>query len=131
LKPNRLTVRKGDEVLEQVTLLPDWAPVQITSPGPARLSLEADDCVEDPEVKRREWDCHSFQVRGVHFTRIELYDVAKDPGQTRDVSREQSRSTRTLLRDLMAFKPTPAGKVSTPPLDPELEESLRALGYIK
>jgi arylsulfatase A-like enzyme len=131
LRPNRLTVRQDDRVLEQITLVPDWTPVQIASPGPARLSLEADDCVEDPEVKRREWDCHSFQVRGVHFSRIELYDVTKDPAQTRDVSRERSRATRELLRDLLAFKPLPVAKVSTPPLDPELEKSLRALGYIK
>jgi arylsulfatase A-like enzyme len=130
-EPRRLIVRKGGEVLEQVTLVPDWTPVQIASSGPGRLLLETDGCAEDPDSKRHEPECHAFQVRGLPLTRIELYDVARDPAQARDVSRERSRDTRTLLRDLVAFRPTPVAAVSAPPIDPELEESLRALGYIK
>lgn len=130
-EPRRLTVRRGSKLLEEIALVPDWAPVRITDSGPGRLFLEADGCVEDPEAKRREPVCHSFQVRGLRLTRIELYDVAHDPGQLRDLSREQTRTTRALLRDLLAFKPRPVAEVSTPPLDPALEESLRALGYIQ
>lgn len=131
LEPHRLDVRRGKEVLAQVTLVPDWAPVQIVSSGPGRLLLEADGCMEDPDSRRWELQCHSFQVRGLPLTRIELYDVARDPGQLRDVSRERTRATRTLLRDLLAFRPSEVASASAPPLDPELEESLRALGYIK
>jgi arylsulfatase A-like enzyme len=130
-EPRRLTVRRGKDVLQQLTLVPDWSPVQFASSGPARLQLEADGCADDPDSKRHEPECHAFQVRGLPLTRIELYDVARDPGQVRDISRERGRDTRTLLRDLLAFKPAPVASVSTPPIDPELEESLRALGYIK
>jgi arylsulfatase A-like enzyme len=42
LEPHRLIVRRGEEVLQQLTLVPDWGPVQVSSPGPGRLILEAD-----------------------------------------------------------------------------------------
>jgi hypothetical protein len=131
LEPHRLTLRRGDQVLEQITLVPDWSPVQLAASGPGRLALEADGCADDPDSKRHEPECHSFQVRGLPLTRIELYDVARDPGQLRDVSRQQTRDTRALLRDLLAFKPVPVAAASAQPLDPELEEGLRSLGYIK
>jgi arylsulfatase A-like enzyme len=130
-EPRRLTVERGNKVLEQLTLIPDWGPVQVASSGPGRLVLEADGCAEDPDSQRHEPECHAFEVRGLPLTRIELYDVARDPGQSRDISRERGRDTRTLLRDLLAFKPKPVAAVTTPPIDPELEESLRALGYVK
>jgi arylsulfatase A-like enzyme len=131
LEPRRLTVRRGNEVLEQITLVPDWSPVQFASSGPGRLLLEADGCADNPDSKRHEPECHAFQVRGLPLTRIELYDVARDPGQLRDVSRQRTRDTRALLRDLLAFKPLPVAAASAQPLDPELEEGLRSLGYIK
>jgi arylsulfatase A-like enzyme len=130
LEPRLLTVRRGNQSLRQVTLVPDWTPVQIVDPGPGRLLLEADGCADDPEAPRREPSCHSFQVRGLRLTRIELYDVSRDPGQLRDVSRERMRTTRALLKGLAAFRPRPVAKATTAPLDPELERSLRALGYI-
>jgi arylsulfatase A-like enzyme len=131
LEPHRLIVRRGKDVLQQLTLVPDWGPVQVASPGPGRLVLEADGCADDPDSKRHEPECHAFEVRGLPLTRIELYDVAHDPGQVRDVSRDKTRATRALLRDLLAFKPHPVAAASTQPLDPGLEEGLRSLGYIK
>ncbi len=131
LEPRLLTVRRGGETLEQVTLVPDWAPVQTADFGPGRLSLEADGCVDDPQARQREPSCHSFQVRGLRLTRIELYDLSRDPGQIRDLSRERTRTMRALLKDLAGFRPRPVATAATAPLDPELEESLRALGYIR
>jgi hypothetical protein len=58
--------------------------------------------------------------------------VSRDPGQLQDLSRERARTTRALLRDLVAFNPPPVATASAaPPIDPELEKSLRALGYIQ
>jgi arylsulfatase A-like enzyme len=131
LEPHRLIVRRGRDVLQQLTLVPDWGPVQVASPGPGRLVLEADGCAEDPDSQRHEPECHAFEVRGLPLTRIELYDVARDPGQVRDISRDRTRDTRALLHDLLAFKPVPVAAASTQPLDPGLEEGLRSLGYIK
>lgn len=61
-----------------------------------------------------------------------LYDLAADPGETRDVAGERRRelaAMRDLLarweRGLAAAAPTAAEE-----LDPETEEQLRALGYL-
>jgi hypothetical protein len=110
-------------------------PVRASLPGPGRVELEGDGCVmEEPEHThggQGEYTCRGFQVRGVRLSRVELYDVANDPGQRRDLSRAQSRSTRVLLRDLLAFKPKAVAAASAPPLDPETERNLKALGYLQ
>ena len=73
--------------------------------------------------KQTELECQSFQIRGLRLTRIELYDVSRDPGQLQDLARERARTTRALLRDLLAFNPPPVAAASAPPpFDPELEE---------
>lgn len=131
-EPRRLTVRDGGDVLAEVALSPEWTPVRLSPPRPARLLLEADGCAPADPGNRKEFRCQAFQVRGLPLTRVELYDVASDPGQRRDLSRERGRETRVLLRDLLAFNPPPvAGAAPAPPLDPELEEKLRALGYLQ
>lgn len=128
-EPRRLVVRQGRKVLAEVALTPDWTSVRVAPAGPARLVLEADGCVVGKA--KQELDCHAFQVRGLRLARIELYDVLRDPRQLRDLSRERTRTTRTLLRDLLAFNPAPLAAAGASPLDPELEESLRALGYLQ
>jgi hypothetical protein len=131
-KMRHLVVRQGNAVLTRATLVPDWAPVQVVSAGPGRLTLEGDGC-EFPEsdAAGQELACYGFQTRGLRPTRLELYDVAKDPAQRQDVSRQQGRAMRDLLRDLVAFRPHPVAAAGKAPLDPELEKSLRALGYLK
>lgn len=68
---------------------------------------------------------------GERRPRVELYDVVRDPGQGVDLSRERTRATRVLLRDLLAFEPRPVAMAAAPPLDPELEAQLRSLGYLQ
>jgi len=135
LEPRLLVIRQGEKRLAQVTLTPEWTPVRVAPAQPGRLLLETDGCAGSDLVdgqKQAELECRSFQVRGLPLTRIELYDVSRDPGQVEDLSRELRRETRALLRDLVAFNPPPvAGALAPPPLDPELEKSLRALGYLK
>jgi arylsulfatase A-like enzyme len=130
LEPRRLTVRRGREVLAEAALTPEWTPVRLATDGPARLLLEADGCVPPPSEEKWDFRCHSFQVRGMRLARVELYDVSRDPGQSRDLSRDRTRATRVLLRDLLAFNPKPvAAGAAAPALDPELRARLRALGY--
>ena len=88
-----------------------WSPTggrcRSPSPGPGRLVLEADGCAEDPDSQRHEPECHAFEVRGLPLTRIELYDVARDPGQVRDISREQdARHPRAAARPAGVQTPT-------------------------
>ncbi|HKI04191.1 MAG TPA: sulfatase [Thermoanaerobaculia bacterium] len=129
-EPRRLVVRQGREVLAEAGLTPDWTTVQVPSAQPGPLLLEADGCAELPGGDKRALQCQAFQVRGLRFNRIELYDVSRDPRQLRNLARERTRATRTLLQELLAFNPLPVAAASAQPLDPELEKSLRALGYI-
>jgi len=135
LEPRRLAVLQGEERIAEVPLTSDWTPVRVAPAKPGRLFLEADGCSDSDLVdgqKQAELECHSFQIRGLRLTRIELYDVSRDPGQIQELSRERARTTRALLRDLVAFNPRPVAAASAaPPIDPELEKSLRALGYLK
>lgn len=132
--PRRLRVHHGGRVVTEASLTPDWSPVGASLAGPGRVELEGEGCVmEEAEQHggQGEYKCRGFQVRGVRLSRVELYDVARDPGQRHDLSRERSRSTRVLLRDLLAFKPRAVAAASAPPLDPETEKNLRALGYLQ
>jgi len=127
----RLSILRGREAAVRVSLTPEWAPIRVALAGPERVVLQADGCAVPDEDTKREPRCYAFQVRGRRLTRIELYDVARDPGQVRDLFGERKRAARVLLADLLAFQPRPRGPVSAPPLDPGLEKSLRALGYLK
>ena len=130
-QPRRLVVRRGPVPLATAALTPAWTPVRFALAGPERVVLEADGCTAPEEDDTRNPSCFGFQVKGRRLTRLEYYDVARDPGQTRDLFRQQPGAARSLLRDLLAFKPRPVAAASTQPLDPGLEKSLRALGYIK
>lgn len=130
-RPRRLLVRRGKELLATVALTPDWTPIRIALAGPERLSLEADGCAIPDEDTKREPRCYAFQVRGRRLTRIELFDVSHDPGQLRDLFSGQREAARGLLGDLLAWKPRPVAAAAVQQLDPGLEKSLRALGYLK
>jgi len=127
----RLSIRRGREPAVTVGLTPEWAPVRVVLAGPERVVLEADGCAVPDEDTKREPRCYAFQVRGRRLTRIELYDVARDPGQVRDLFGERKAAARGLLGDLLAFQPRPVAPAASAPLDPGLEQSLRALGYLK
>ena len=66
--------------------------------------------------------------------RVELFDLAADPGETRDLAAERPEDRDRLLKALRAFReklkrraPGDAGAVNLPP---ELEEALKALSYV-
>jgi arylsulfatase A-like enzyme len=65
----------------------------------------------------------------------ELYDVASDPGETRDLSSEDPVRTawyrQALQRWLLRLEPEAGGEVAVVPLTPEQEENLKALGYVQ
>lgn len=130
-RPRRLSIRAGKATLAMADLRPEWAPVRVALNGPQRLELEADGCEVPEEDMPREPRCYAFQVRGRRLTRIELYDVARDPRQALDLFRERRRTARGLLGELLAWNPPPVAPVTAPPLDPGLVRSLRALGYLQ
>ncbi len=127
----RLSIRRGREPAVTASLTPEWTPIRVALAGPERVVLEADGCAVPDEDTKREPRCYAFQVRGRRLTRIELYDVARDPRQVRNLFGERRDAARGLLGDLLAFHPRPVAPAATAPLDPGLEKSLRALGYLK
>lgn len=65
--------------------------------------------------------------------RRELYDLQADPGETTDLSTSNPRLTDTLdqaLRDLVTRTSSHLGDRGPQPVDPDVEERLRALGYV-
>jgi len=64
--------------------------------------------------------------------RRELYDTQADPGETHDISRENPRLADALDRALQQMDAkTAAAKPQAPQhVDPDVEERLRALGYV-
>ncbi|MDE0887303.1 MAG: sulfatase [Myxococcota bacterium] len=66
--------------------------------------------------------------------RIELYDLAADPGETHDLAEENPELARELLQKLEDWADTQGTPIQTKPLeitDPATQERLRALGYIE
>ncbi|HET7292558.1 MAG TPA: sulfatase [Vicinamibacteria bacterium] len=65
--------------------------------------------------------------------RHELYDLAGDPGEARDLHAERQALAASLLGELEAFRrahPGYPGRREAAPLAPEDLEELRALGYV-
>lgn len=68
--------------------------------------------------------------------RNELYDVEQDPGETRDLAAQRPELVRRLEDRLLALVQAQEAEHPGPPggggpLDPETEESLRELGYLR
>ncbi len=106
-----------------------WTRVRLALGKPGRVRLEVDGCGAPEGSSTRDAVCYGFQVRGVRPVRLELFDLAADPGQRHDLARREATATRSLARDLLAFRPQPRGSGAAAPVDAELAAQLQALGY--
>jgi Sulfatase len=130
-EPRRLSLRQGGSELLGVALTAEWQAVRLEHSSPGRLWLEADGCASPDPSARADFQCFAFQTRGLPLVRAELYDIAHDPKQRHDLSGSESLSLRSLLQDLRAFRPALVAAPSSAPVDRELAERLRALGYLE
>jgi arylsulfatase A-like enzyme len=132
-EPRRLRVESDGRELAAVDLGADWQRLSVTlPPGGGRLLLSVDGCARPADARRRDAPtCWGFELRGIHPHRVEFYDLDADPTQRQDLSRHRSDASRALVRELLAFRPRPRAGAAAAPLDAELEESLRALGYLQ
>ena len=117
----------GAERAQPITL--GWTPVRLALGEPGRVRVEVDGCSAPEGSHARDAICHGFQLRGLRPVRLELFDLAADPGQRRDLAHAQATTARTLTRELLAFRPQPRGSAAAVPLDAELAAQLEALGY--
>ncbi|HEX4823188.1 MAG TPA: sulfatase-like hydrolase/transferase [Candidatus Polarisedimenticolaceae bacterium] len=69
----------------------------------------------------------------IRAPRPELYDLAQDPGEARDLSQGEASRTRALADRLDAWVAgfPPAGESARRDLDPDEEARLRSLGYLQ
>ncbi len=129
--------------------LPAASPGALLRPAPGRsiLFAESDFQLIHPENPRYflpgpagKWSAASDgRYKLIHIPRrdreiIELFDLASDPGERRDLSAESASAgiRGRLLRQLMQFVDyAPGSPPATPErLDPEQLELLRSLGYV-
>ncbi len=121
------------EGLDGVDLAPLWA-------GEAPPALRERTLFSEADRENREPDSQRSVRRGrfkLLFDRATregaLYDLARDPGETRDVAREHPDEARRLRAELDAFLGDARARVPPtrlPELPAEHIERLRALGYL-
>lgn len=75
--------------------------------------------------------CLSFLVQGAPLRRASLYELTSDPRETRDLSDLDGVVARSLVTRLDGIRRQPVAAGQKAPLDPELREQLRSLGYIR
>ena len=133
-EPRKIRVLSDGELLEEITIGPDWTPVEIDLPegdGPQRVVLEADGCATPAEVGEGEDNrCLSFQVRNFRPLRFELYDLISDPGAQVDLYRQSDQVRSALQRRLLELDWDALDSGGNRSLSSEDEETLRALGYL-
>lgn len=101
--------------------------------GKSTIRLASSGCVTPKELGESEdTRCLSFLVQGMPLRRFSLYDLNQDPRATRDVSNRHGAVARNLVHRLESIRRQPVVAVrQNEPLEPELEERLRSLGYIR
>jgi arylsulfatase A-like enzyme len=75
--------------------------------------------------------CLSYRVKDLDPATWELFDLASDARQARDLSPERPAVVRELAARLAAYRWKAVAAPGSQPLDPEAEEQLRALGYVQ
>jgi arylsulfatase A-like enzyme len=134
-RPREMTVHVGGARLatHRLAVAGRWLEIELPpSEGERRVELRSPGCTVPKEVgEGTDTRCLSFRVKGHELQRRELYDLSADPRETRDLARERKGSARELFRRLQDYRWKPLAAPGSRPLDPEAEEELRALGYVR
>ncbi len=136
LEPASLAVEVDGAAVLSVELRPDaWSPVEVPVPDDGRshlLRLSSPTCVTVPaslEHDRRR--CVSFRVSGLPTPRSELYRADVDHLEATDRGLDLAGQRTALERRLEAHRYEPVSTAGEQPLEPEVEDQLRALGYLQ
>ncbi len=122
------------EIASRVLVKPGPQTLRLDLPydGKKRVTLSAESCgvpadlglSDDPR-------CLAFRLSIPEVWQIELFDNVSDPRQASDLSTLRSDLSRPMLRALNGYRFEPVAAASEGRLPPELEERLRALGYLE
>ncbi len=121
------------EPSSQVLVAPGSRLLHVDLPrgGKKRVTLRADSCDVPAELGLSDDPrCLSFRLALKDLWHIELFDNARDPRQASDLSSEASDLSLPMLRALNRYGFEPVAPAESRRLEPELEERLRALGYL-
>ncbi len=114
-----------------VTPEPRMLHLDLSPDGKKRVTLRAASCGVPAELGLSDDPrCLSFRLSLPELWYIELYDNARDLRQASDLSSERSDLSLPMLRALNQYHFEPVAPPSSGRLKPELEERLRALGYL-
>jgi len=132
-RPRRLTVLVDDEPLRELEIGTEWSAHRIELP-PGRkhvVTMRTDGCDSPFDLGQgRDARCLSIKLDGLVLARLELYDLAADPGAQRDLSGERPDLVRALVRELRAYPETPVAESTSTELSDEQIRRLKALGYL-
>ncbi len=133
--PSVLQVFLEGEFFVEVDLDPDqWTRVAVPrgeGAGSRLLRLSSATCVDldTPEGLPRR--CRSFSVRGIPLRRSELYRTESDTWESVDLSLDLTDVTARMLHETESRNHQPLSPATEQVLERDLEEELRALGYIQ
>jgi arylsulfatase A-like enzyme len=129
-----LSIESGEETARVVDLRPDeWTSFSIElPPGLKRLRLSVAACEVPFELGLGEdRRCLGFRLRGPDLVSWELYDLADDPAEQRDLAAERQDAVGRLSRRLGSLRWQPVAESMRQLLSTEDQEDLRALGYLQ
>ena len=133
-EPRALRIRVDGKPLrtERLETSGRWFRVPLPVNGKQRVDLDSPGCRSPASLgESADARCLSFLLQGLSPSRAELYDLTRDPRSGVDLSDERSPLARELAARLDAMRFTRAAEPAAAPLDPQQEERLRALGYVR
>ncbi len=121
------------EVSPQVVVTPEPWTLHLDLPhgGKKRVTFRVDSCDVPAELGLSDDPrCLSLRLSIPEVWDVELFDSVRDPQQASDLSALRPDLSEAMLRALNRYRFEPAARSESGELPPELEERLRALGYL-